>query len=379
MSGFAPQGVNLTLMIGPAVPLPVPAPIIDALQSVEVTTASGDTQSGFELRFSMLQKSNLDKLVSGVGGSMPPIVRVVVFVTLNGSAHTLIDGVMTKFDVGPGDDGGLALIIKGKDLSALMDLIELDGIPYPAMPPVVRVLAVLAKYAAVGVIPLTVPSIAEDVPVPTDRIPRHQGTDYQFVKALAQQCGYVFYLEPGPAPGTSKAYWGPEIKVGTPQPALNTDMDLFTNVENLSFEFDRESKELPVVYIHNKETKAPIPVPIPDITPLNPPLGLVPPVPPTVRFLTDTAKQSPVSAVMTGLAYASQHADCVSASGSLDVLRYGHILRSRALVGVRGAGFLFDGLYYVRSVTHKLRRGEYKQSFKLARNGLVSTVASVPA
>jgi hypothetical protein len=372
------DGVDLSLMIGPAVPLPVPRVVIDALESVQVTNASGDTPSGFELKFSLLQKSHLDVLIGVAGGAMPPIVRVVIYVTVQGSAQVLIDGVMTHYELGAGENGGLSLVVKGKDLSAVMDVIELDGIPYPAMPPVLRALTVLAKYAVLGVIPMTIPSIVEDIPIPVERIPRQQGTDYAYVTMLARQCGYVFYFEPGPFPGTSRAYWGPEIKLGTPQPALNTDMDLFTNVESLSFRFDKESKELPVVFIQNKETKLPIPIPIPDITPLNPPLGLVPPLPPKLTFLTDTAKQSPLSAVMTGLAYASTHADCVSATGSLDVVRYGHILKSRALVGVRGAGVLFDGLYYVRSVTHDLKRGVYKQSFELARNGLVSTVPSVP-
>ena len=35
-------------------------------------------------------------------------------------------------------------------------------------------------------------------------------------------------------------------------------------------------------------------------------------------------------------------------------------------------GPAFDGLYYVKSVTHKLKRGEYKQSFTLGRDGLIS-------
>jgi hypothetical protein len=48
-------------------------------------------------------------------------------------------------------------------------------------------------------------------------------------------------------------------------------------------------------------------------------------------------------------------------------------------VGVRGAGPAFDGLFYVRSVTHNIKRGEYKQSFTLGRNGLLSTLSSVPA
>ena len=55
----------------------------------------------------------------------------------------------------------------------------------------------------------------------------------------------------------------------------------------------------------------------------------------------------------------------------------GGVLNARSLVGVRGAGHAFDGLYYVKSVTHKIKRGEYKQSFTLTRNGLVSTVPTV--
>ena len=55
----------------------------------------------------------------------------------------------------------------------------------------------------------------------------------------------------------------------------------------------------------------------------------------------------------------------------------GGCCKPRRLVGVRGAGMAFDGLYYVSSVTHRIQRGEYKQSFKLVRNGLLSTVPEV--
>ena len=60
------------------------------------------------------------------------------------------------------------------------------------------------------------------------------------------------------------------------------------------------------------------------------------------------------------------------------MLRYGRVLKARRLVGVRGAGTAFDGLYYVKSVTHSIKRGEYKQSFTLVRNGLISTLPAVP-
>ena len=60
------------------------------------------------------------------------------------------------------------------------------------------------------------------------------------------------------------------------------------------------------------------------------------------------------------------------------MLRYGRLLQARSLVGVRGVGLAFDGLYFVKSVTTTMKRGEIKQSFTLTRNGLVSITPVVP-
>jgi hypothetical protein len=370
-------GITLSLRIGP-VPIPAPAEVVEALSSVKVESPAGATQAGFELTFDLPARSPLRTLFLLTGGTSLPLMRVVLVVQMGGRAESVIDGVTTNVEAIPGEGGVGKLVVKGKDLSALMDVIEFTGLPYPAMPPALRVLLILAKYAAFGVIPLVIPSIVEDLPIPVQRLPQHRGSDYAYVKRLAQQCGYVFYLEPGPVPGTSKAYWGPEIRVGAPQPALSINMDAVTNVEDLRFDFDKERKSMPIVYFQESISKAPIGIPIPDISPLNPPLGLVPPIPPQIEQLDDTAQMSPLSALMTGLAYASQHSDSVFGSGRLDVARYGRLLKSRQLVGVRGAGLAFDGLHYVTSVTHDISRGEYKQSFTLARNGLVSTLPTVP-
>jgi len=83
----------------------------------------------------------------------------------------------------------------------MMDLIELNGIPYPAMPAEARVALIIARYAVLGIIPLVIPSILIDVPNPLDRIPEQQGTDLQYIKKLADNVGYVFYIDPGPVPG----------------------------------------------------------------------------------------------------------------------------------------------------------------------------------
>ncbi len=239
----------LTLMVGPGVPVPVPRSVLDALTSVRVITDSGETMSGFELTFTMDARSPLQTLFLLAGGSLPPIFRVVLVATVNGIAEVLIDGVMTSQRTAQADDGKVTLTVTGKDLLAVLDYLPPLPIPWPAMPAEVRVLAILAKYAVLGVVPLVIPSIMVNVPIPTDRIPRQQGTDLEYVKALADEVGYVFYLKPGPVPGMSVAYWGPEIKVGAPQSALTLDVENNRNAISISFSFNAEAAELPIVWI----------------------------------------------------------------------------------------------------------------------------------
>jgi len=372
------RGIDLTLMIGPLAPLPVPKEVLDALISIEVTSRT-QKASGFQLKFTLSKNSPLHTIFLLAGGAQIPLVRVLILVTLSGTTEVLMDGVMTNHEVtGGSSKESPVLTITGEDLSRVMDYIDFTGLfQYPAMPPEARVYLILAKYAFLGVIPLVIPSVLIDVPIPVDRVPIHQGTDYCYLNKLADEAGYVFYVDPGPAPGTSIGYWGPPVKVGLSQPALNIDMDALTNVESLSFSFNTQKATLPILVIQESITKLPIPLPIPEITPINPPLGLIPPLSLKVDKLDKMGKLTPVEATLRGLSIAAKKADAVSAQGSLDVLRYGQVLKTRRLVGVRGAGLAFDGLYFVDSVTHHLKRGAYTQDFTLVRNGLISTVSRV--
>jgi hypothetical protein len=45
------------------------------------------------------------------------------------------------------------------------------------------------------------------------------------------------------------------------------------------------------------------------------------------------------------------------------------VLRARGVVGMRGAGWSYDGLWYVRKVEHELAMGGYGLGFTLAREG----------
>jgi hypothetical protein len=376
------KGIHLTLLIGPVVPIPAPRIVIDALDSVEVRTAAGSA-SGFELKLRINSKSELNQIfLIATGGAASPVtppLRVMMIVTMNSFPHVLFDGVMTQVDVQAGQNNSPGQIsIKGEDLTRVMGTFDFSGLPFPAMPIEARVALICAKYAAYGVIPLVIPTLFQDFPIPIERIPAQQGTDLAYLQQMAREVGYVFYVETGPAPGTNIAYFGPEIKLGVPQPALNIDMDAHTNVESLNFSFDPTKGVLPIVFIQNQQTRVPIPIPIPNINPLQPPLGALPAPISNVTMLRDTAKLNPMQAISRGLAKAKESQDAVSASGSLNVLRYGRMLKARQLVGVRGAGLAYDGLYYVQSVTSTLKRGEFKQTFNLTRNGLISVTPRVP-
>ncbi len=371
------DGIHLTLMIGPLLPVPAPKVVIDAVQSVQVT--SGKDKTGFQITFAVSKKSPLLTTMLPAGYFDPMSTRVVIAVTLGGFPHVLMDGIVTRQELVPSSEPGQAtLTITGEDLSVLMDVVEMPFMRYPATPSIGRVYLILAKYAAFGIVPLAIPPFINDVPIPTKEIPTHKGTDLAYLKKLANDCGYVFYVEPGPLPGQSIAYWGPDIRIPVPQRALSSNMDAHTNVESLNFSLDGLAKKIVVVTIFDPvKNRVPIVVPVPNFNLFKPPLGARPTLPSKVEFPDYMTKEQMPNAVNRVLGILARSSDAISVSGSLDVTRYGSVLRNRMLVGVRGGGLAYDGMYYVNSVTHTLKRGEYKQSFQLSRDGLISITPRV--
>jgi hypothetical protein len=371
------DGIQLTLLIGPAVPIPAPKPVMDALQSIQVT--SGKDRSGFQLTFSVSKQSLLQTILLPAGYFDPMITRVIVIVTVNGFPNVLMDGIVTRQEVAPSNEPAQSkLTVTGEDLSVLMDVVEIKA-PFPAVPEVGQIYMALAPFAAFGIVPVVIPPIIPVIKDPISGWDTQTGTHLSFIKGIAQQNGYVFYVDPGPLPGQSIAYFGPDINVPIPQPALNVNMDAHTNVESLSFSLDGLAKKLRVYTIFDPATyKVPIPIPVPNVNVFKPPLGARPTPPAKIEFACNAGWMWPDAAAKAILAFLMNNSDAISANGSLDVLRYGHVLRARMLVGVRGAGLAYDGFYYVNSVTHNLKRGEYKQNFTLSRDGLISQTPVIP-
>ena len=361
----------LTLLIGPGIPIPAPEPVTDSLLSVQVT--SGSDRSGFQLTFAVSKKSLLLTALLPAGFFDPITTRVIIVATVSGIPIVLMDGLVTHQEMQPSDDPGKStLTITGEDLSLAMDLVE-KIIPFPAMPLEAQVAACLAPYAMFGVIPLIIPPIIPTADIPTEGWKTQRETDRAFVRAAAARIGYVFYVRPGPIPGQSIAYFGPDINLPIPQPAVSINLDAYSNVDSLSFSLDGLAKKIKVFTILDPIThKIPIPIPLPNVNIFKPPLGLRSTAPSRIEFETMGAEKKPDEAAQEILGFLMNSPAPITGIGSLSVDRYGWVLQSRMLVGVRGAGIAYDGMYYVDSVTHNIKQGEFKQSFTLSRDGLIS-------
>jgi hypothetical protein len=325
--------VTLSLMIGPAVPVPAPRAVIDSLTSVSVN--HDQTRSGFQLSFAVSKNSLLMRTLLPAGFFDPVTTRVVIILTMSGFPHVLMDGLVTQQQLQPSSNPGEStLTITGEDLSLAMDLVSFTR-PFPAMPDIAKVNLVLAPYLALGIVPVVIPPIISIIKSPSSQTTAQVNlTDRAFIQQTAEQCGYVFFVRPGPLPLQSIAYFGPDANLPLPQHALSINMDAHTNVDSLSFTNNGLAKKLRIYTIFDPITKKiPIPIPVPSINAFKPPLGLRPTPPAKIESSKETAKLDPAEAARQILSFMlnKNNSAAITASGSLDTMRYGHVLQSRGL------------------------------------------------
>jgi hypothetical protein len=179
------------------------------------------------------------------------------------------------------------------------------------------------------------------------------------------------------------AYWGPPARDAIPQRALSVNVGPETNVESIGFTYNALAPTMVNDEILDRLTGERVPI-VTLFGTRMPPLAAQPALPfnlPNVRTaLLDQGAQ--------GLNFLQAYAraqgitdksldNVVTAQGELDALRYGGLLRPRGLVGLRGAGATNDGTYYVKSVSHAISSGKYRQRFTLTREGTVTTTPVV--
>jgi hypothetical protein len=331
-------GVQLTLLIGPTVAVPAPALLAEALQSVEVTH-SDEGRSGFQLTF-QAGRDALTGLIDYPLLSLPllrPFNRVVLIVTFQGIPSVLMDGIITHQQLNPGSRPGTGqLTVTGEDVSVMMDLAEKSA-EHPAQDETIIALKIIAAYAQYGLIPLVIPPVVIDPPIPIERTPVQQGTDLAYLQQMAARHGYVFFVTPGPAPLTNVAYWGPPKRLDVPQPALSTNLGPATNVDSINFQYNALEPTMVSGQVQDRVTGATLPVQTFASTRLplsSQPAWLV--QQPNVR--SRAFRDSGVNAIQAfGRAQAVTDASVdrvLTATGELNALRYGSTLKARGIVAV---------------------------------------------
>ena len=371
------------LLLGPTLPVPAPESITSAVESIEVRNTD-EGRDAFQIVLKIGRSSNLVESLADYSLIQNPLLnnfnRVIIMVTFGIVPTVLINGIITHKQLSPSNEPGQSkLTITGEDVSFMMDRKERSSV-HPNQPDPLIVTKLIASYAQYGLVPSVIPPPSLDVPIELVRTPSQQDTDFQYIMSLAEQYNYIFYIEPTAVPGVNTAYWGPKVYTGLPQKALTANMGSSTNITNINFQYSSVESTLVTGSIQDPVLN--IKVPVITFTSLRPPLALFPDL--LTNINNAKSKQYRTSgSVNTIQAYNEAQStteastDAVTATGEINSAAYGNVLRPRRLVGLRGVGFMHDGLYYVKNVTHKIRKGEYKQEFTISREGLGSTVPSV--
>jgi hypothetical protein len=366
-------GVHLSLMIGPTLPLPAPADIAEAVQSVSVTQ-NDEGRSGFQIVLQVGRSGAADLLDYRLlqNPLLSPFNRVILSVLFNALPQVLMDGIITNRQFSPGNQPGLGtLTLTGEDVSVMMDL-KKKRANYKMMSEPLIALAIIGSYAQARFD--TRCNLADRLQPARRRCDPGAGpTGFDFLKSIGERFGHVFYVEAGPAPGLNTAYWGPPKRSGTEQRALTVSMGPQTNVEQISFTYNGLAATVVNDVVQYKKASVPI---MTFASTRKPPLALMPALAtqfPNIRTTLleqGSGDLDPTEAGARAQGITDKSVDNVAtAQGELDGLQYGGVLKPRGIVGVRGAGFTHDGRYYVKSVSHSISKGQYKQRFSLTREG----------
>ncbi|MGY1670349.1 hypothetical protein [Geodermatophilus sp. SYSU D00710] len=368
------SGASLALFVGPVIPAPLAPGLLSAVEQVSVTVQDG-ARSGFQIvlvagrdrRDGRDDVRELHDRTFKIGN------RVQITAALAGRQHVLMDGIVTHLALAPAAEPNASrLTVTGEDLGVMLDLVEVQ-LEFPGMSDSMIATVLLAPLAALGVVPLVVPEPAMIVTPPTRSVPQRNGTFLAILTEMAERWGYTFYVQPGPSRGVSTAYWGPPIRAGVPQRALTWRMGAASDVGSISFQSDGTKPKQ--VFGLVQEERLNLPIPVIGLPYTGQPMAATPAYVGNLPFLgvkrlSDDEGGKVLAALWraTGEVFRSTKG-AVTASGEVDVARYGTALAARGLVDVRGVGRTMDGTWYVQSVTHTIARGNWKQSFTLEREG----------
>jgi hypothetical protein len=368
---MAIESVRLKVMLGKTTPAAAPRTVIDALTAVEVRTGAAQTDT-FQLTFGLAKNQPGDYGLLH-GGLLDPMGRVVLVVTFGALPEVLMDGVITHQQIQPSNQPGASLlVVTGEDVSVQLSLEDRTK-AWPDRTDSQIVDEILGGYVRFG-LKADIESTSRK-PSPTERHRTQQSPDLPFLRALARNNGFVFYVEPTATPGKTTARWGTDDRPTRVQPDLKLNMGAATNVDRpITFSFNALGPLRPITKVpRSTDALTEIQAPQrPGVKRAKRPAEAV-----RTIELHDTAQYNNADGTRRALEEVASSPDAVTATGELDAVRYGRVLRAHRPVAVRGVGTTYGGDYLVREVSHQIRRGSYTQSFVLGREGLGALSPSV--
>lgn len=199
-------------------------------------------------------------------------------------------------------------------------------------------------------------------------------TDIQFLRRLAIRNGFECYVE-----GTTGYFRSPQLDA-LPQPVLAVHFGDETNVQQFSlevnaltpanvvmFQIDRTTKEVVAVTTESSQQATLGETDAAGLLTVGMSPGVV-----VLGGIVATG-QPEMAALCQGLY--DQGDWFVTGEGGVAANDYGHVLRARQTVTIKGIGETYSGIYYVTHVTHSFTPEGYAQSFRVRRNGLLPTGA----
>lgn len=373
--------IELGVRIGQGFPGPAPAYLMRALRKIEVTQQDS-APCGFQLTF-LAEIASAGSVFQIVADPLlSPFNRVLLRVAVGGVATTLIDGFITHHQYVPsnGPDDS-QFVVTGEDLSVMMDLVDYSR-EFPAMPDAAMVELVLAPWLALGIVPSVIPSATSLVPV--DYVPQQAETDRALLHRLAQANGNVFYVSPTGVPYVNTAYWGPPPRFMPPSAVIDVAVGAANTVDSFTAEYNALAPE--TYFGESTETLIEPYEPVPIATFVStrfPPLAAEPALIANPLFsrhiLWRDDQLDPVSALLQAQSRTDVSTDeVVTVNTSFHPAVLGSVVNAPGVVGVRGTGQSYDGLYYLKSATHEMSLladagWDYTQQLTLAREGTGST------
>ncbi|HZR27435.1 MAG TPA: hypothetical protein VFA71_01540 [Terriglobales bacterium] len=380
-------GVTYTVLMG-LPPVPIPPPLLDALQKIEVETST-EMASVFRLRFGMARTDfgDWDVIMPQYEElffrPMTPVqIRVKVGIEI---PKAVINGYVTHQQVIYDDEGGAsAMEISGMDATMVMNLQE-KVVPWPMPNDGAIAAAIFGQY---GIVPRVSPSLPFNLD-PTDTTVQ-RGTDIRFLRRLAQRNGFECYVQPQPQTGIDFGYFGPPTNIpGMQEAVLNIKMGADTNVSEFKIRYDMMKPTTALSAGMDVMTRTPTfalsvtppitPPPTGGLYPLGVPMGvqdatvraLAGAHPPPMVLPAQTGQMALPALTVVTQAIANRSSWAVVAEGTLgaDV----GVLLAGATVNIRGAGLAFNGAYYLTRVSHNFDCGAYTQKFEARRNAVGMT------